>query len=72
MKSVLFLFLQMLKCADCTLLEPIMQMEIVTVEESSSAVLGDLSRRRSEIKNVDVRGKNKVPSFAKLHLNVLF
>jgi len=41
-------------------LEPIMSLEIVAPDESVSAVLADLSRRRSAISNISVRGKGKV------------
>lgn len=42
------------------ILEPIMNVEIVTMNEYSSSVLADLSQRRCEIQNVDTRGGNKV------------
>ncbi|XP_043460924.1 ribosome-releasing factor 2, mitochondrial [Leptopilina heterotoma] len=51
---------KMINSIGCILLEPIMHLEIVTAEESSSSILGDLGRRRSEIKHINVRGKNKV------------
>lgn len=37
-----------------------MNLEVVTNEEDLSAVLADLSRRRSEIEHIGVRGKLKV------------
>lgn len=42
------------------ILEPIMNLEIVTMNDYSSAVLADLNQRRCEIQNVDMRGENKV------------
>ncbi|XP_058808480.1 ribosome-releasing factor 2, mitochondrial isoform X2 [Phymastichus coffea] len=42
------------------LLEPIMNMEIVVPEENSSQVLGDLLRRRADIKHINIRGLNKI------------
>ncbi|KAL7297259.1 hypothetical protein TKK_0009660 [Trichogramma kaykai] len=42
------------------LLEPIMNLEVVTIEENSSSVINDLTRRRAEIKTIDVRARNKV------------
>lgn len=54
------LFVQLFTSGGSSLLEPIMQVEIVTTDESAPAVLADISRRRAEIKNVDVRGRNKV------------
>ena len=44
------------------LLEPIMDMEVVTISEASSDVLGDLSKRRAEIESVEPRGENKIIS----------
>ncbi|KAK8747294.1 hypothetical protein OTU49_016731 [Cherax quadricarinatus] len=43
---------QLLQKAHCQLLEPIMEMEIVTDEEYTSRVLGDLSRRRGSVLQV--------------------
>lgn len=42
------------------ILEPIMYLEIVSPEDYSSSIMADLTRRRAEIQNVTVRGKNKV------------
>lgn len=42
------------------LLEPIMQLEIIAPEEYSSSINADLSRRRAEIQQIDMRGNNKV------------
>ncbi|KAF2895288.1 hypothetical protein ILUMI_10884 [Ignelater luminosus] len=41
-------------------LEPIMSLEIVAPEELVSTILADLSRRRSIISNITMRGNNKV------------
>lgn len=46
--------------AASTLLEPIMSIEVVTLTEASSGVISDLTRRRAQIKNIDVRGHNKI------------
>ncbi|KYM95249.1 PREDICTED: ribosome-releasing factor 2, mitochondrial [Cyphomyrmex costatus] len=42
------------------LLEPIMQLEIVTPEEYLSSINADLTRRRTVIQQIDIRGNNKV------------
>ncbi|XP_018311284.1 ribosome-releasing factor 2, mitochondrial [Mycetomoellerius zeteki] len=42
------------------LLEPIMQLEIITPEEYSSSINADLTRRRAVIQQIDMRGNNKV------------
>ena len=42
------------------LLEPMMNLEIVALDEASSGIIGDLSRRRADIKLIDIRGQNKV------------
>lgn len=42
------------------LLEPVMDLEVVVPEENSSKVLGDLNRRRAEVKQVQMRGLNKI------------
>lgn len=44
------------------ILEPIMQLEVVTPEEYLSSIMGDLSRRRAIIQNVSLRGKSKTVS----------
>lgn len=46
--------------SESIILEPIMNLEIVTTNDYSSAVLADLNQRRCEIQNVDIRGENKV------------
>ena len=52
--------------AGTILLEPIMELEVVTVEESASAVLADLSGRRAEIQSITARGKNKVFTYLRI------
>jgi elongation factor G len=52
---------QILLEANCSLLEPIMCLEIVAPSDRTSQILGDLSRRRSTIIDVSPRGEqNKV------------
>nr|XP_050865023.1 ribosome-releasing factor 2, mitochondrial isoform X2 [Vespula vulgaris] len=51
---------QLMRKGESIILEPIMNVEIVTMNEYSSSVLADLSQRRCEIQNVDTRGGNKV------------
>nr|XP_045609336.1 ribosome-releasing factor 2, mitochondrial-like [Procambarus clarkii] len=46
---------QLLQKAHCQLLEPIMEMEIVTDEEHTSAVLADIARRRGNILQITQR-----------------
>ncbi|KAJ8674304.1 hypothetical protein QAD02_005566 [Eretmocerus hayati] len=50
----------MMKQSGSLLLEPIMNLEIVTASEKCPNVIGDLSKRRGEIKRIDVRGLNKI------------
>ncbi|KAF7383806.1 hypothetical protein HZH68_014563 [Vespula germanica] len=50
----------LMRKGESIILEPIMNVEIVTMNEYSSSVLADLSQRRCEIQNVDTRGGNKV------------
>ncbi|XP_032676413.1 ribosome-releasing factor 2, mitochondrial isoform X2 [Odontomachus brunneus] len=42
------------------LLEPIMRLEIVVPQEYSPSIIADLTRRRAEMQQVDMRGNNKV------------
>ena len=48
------------KQADLTLLEPIMKVEVTTPDEFMGQVIGDLSSRRAQILNSEVRGKVRV------------
>lgn len=56
----LLLRLQLLAQSGTSILEPVMALEVVIPEEYSSMVLADLSRRRSVIENITLRGKSKV------------
>jgi elongation factor G len=49
-----------LRHAEPVLLEPIMDVEIVTPEEFRGAVQGDLNGRRGQIKGMEVRGSFQV------------
>ncbi|XP_011305891.1 ribosome-releasing factor 2, mitochondrial [Fopius arisanus] len=51
---------KLLRDAGLLLLEPIMQLEIVTPEEYAPSVLADLGRRRTEIQEVTVRRNDKI------------
>ncbi|XP_046829118.1 ribosome-releasing factor 2, mitochondrial [Vespa crabro] len=51
---------QLMQKGTSIILEPIMNLEIVTMNDYSSAVLADLNQRRCEIQNVDMRGQNKI------------
>ncbi|XP_050296750.1 ribosome-releasing factor 2, mitochondrial [Anthonomus grandis grandis] len=60
--TVTQLIQNLLKESGTCILEPVMLLEIVTPPEHLSAVMSDLSRRRSAINNVDMRGNSKVVS----------
>jgi elongation factor G len=49
-----------LKKARPVLLEPVMFLEVITPGEFLGDVLGDLGRRRSEIKNIEGQGDTQV------------
>ncbi|CAK9809277.1 Ribosome-releasing factor 2, mitochondrial [Anthophora plagiata] len=51
---------QLMRNTGVILMEPIMRLEIVTPSDHSSIILKDLTKRRAEIKDVDIRGPNKV------------
>ena len=51
---------KLLEVGKTHLLEPVMNLEIVTNEDNSSAVLADLSRRRAVIQEISSRGRSKV------------
>ncbi|XP_018351434.1 PREDICTED: ribosome-releasing factor 2, mitochondrial [Trachymyrmex septentrionalis] len=51
---------KLLQDGNSMLLEPMMQLEIVTPEEYSSSINSDLTRRRAVIQEIDMRGNNKV------------
>ncbi len=46
--------------ADPVLLEPVMEVEVVTPEENLGEVLGDISSRRGRVEGMDQRGQNQV------------
>jgi elongation factor G len=46
--------------ADPVLLEPIMEMEVVTPEEFMGDIMGDLNSRRGRVLGMESRGKNQV------------
>ncbi len=48
------------KKADPVLLEPVMEVEVVTPDEYLGEVLGDLSSRRGRVEGMDQRGQNQV------------
>lgn len=52
--------LQLLRSGGTILLEPVMQLEVVTTQETLSVVISDLSRRRAQIQQVSSRGQSKV------------
>ncbi len=56
-----------LKKAGAKLLEPIMKVEVVTPEEFTGSVIGDLTSRRGQVQSQDVRGNaNVVNAFVPL------
>jgi elongation factor G len=53
-------FKEAIKQAHPVLLEPIMKVEIVTPEENTGDVVGDLNRRRGQMQGMDTRGGAQV------------
>ncbi|XP_069683538.1 ribosome-releasing factor 2, mitochondrial [Periplaneta americana] len=53
---------KLLEMGGTYLLEPIMNLEVVTNDENSSVVLADLSRRRALVQGVSNRGQSKIVS----------
>ncbi len=49
-----------MKRAEPVILEPVMKVEVITPEEYMGDVMGDISAKRGEIKEMGDRGKNKV------------
>lgn len=43
-----------------TLLEPVMDVEVVAPQESAGDIMGDLNSRRGRVQGMEVRGKNQV------------
>ncbi|KAL6258076.1 hypothetical protein P5V15_009992 [Pogonomyrmex californicus] len=58
--AVLQCIRKLLQNGNSLLLEPMMQLEIITSEEYSSRINADLTRRRTTIQQIDIRGNNKV------------
>ncbi len=50
------------KQAGVKLLEPVMELEVVTPEENMGDVIGDLSSRRGKVESMDTRGNARVVS----------
>ncbi|MBI1827155.1 MAG: elongation factor G [Planctomycetes bacterium] len=53
-------FYEAMKAAGPTLLEPIMEVEVVTVDDYFGTIMSDLNSRRGVVKNTDIRGQNRV------------
>lgn len=53
-------FQEGMKRAEPVILEPIMKVEVITPEEYMGDVMGDISAKRGEIKEMGDRGKNKI------------
>ncbi|XP_031633022.1 ribosome-releasing factor 2, mitochondrial isoform X2 [Contarinia nasturtii] len=51
---------KMLRKVGCKLLEPLMSIQIIVPGDKLSAVLSDLTKRRSEISEVVIRGDNRI------------
>ncbi|XP_015585410.1 ribosome-releasing factor 2, mitochondrial [Cephus cinctus] len=51
---------KLMQAGESILMEPIMQLEVVSPDEYVSSILNDLTRRRAQIQRIDVRGQNKV------------
>lgn len=53
-------FKKAMEQADPVLLEPIMEMEVITPEEFMGDIMGDLNSRRGRVLGMESRGKNQV------------
>ena len=53
-------FQEGMKRAGPVILEPVMKVEVITPEEYMGDVMGDISAKRGEIKEMADRGKNKI------------
>ncbi|MBA2880655.1 elongation factor G [Desulfosalsimonas propionicica] len=53
-------FKKAMEQADPVLLEPIMEMEVITPEEYMGDIMGDLNSRRGRVLGMESRGKNQV------------
>lgn len=51
---------KLMEKSESIILEPIMTVEIVTVEQYTSSILADLNQRRAEVQDIGIRGQNKV------------
>ncbi|KIE58247.1 elongation factor G [Methylacidiphilum kamchatkense Kam1] len=58
--AAIFAVKDALKKADCYLLEPIMKVEVSTPSEFQGDILGDLTRRRGKILNVETKGNTSI------------
>ncbi|XP_028137204.1 ribosome-releasing factor 2, mitochondrial [Diabrotica virgifera virgifera] len=58
--TVTQLIQKILKQVNTYILEPVMSLEVVTPEEHLSVIVADLSRRRTNINNIGMRGNSKV------------
>ncbi|XP_057659734.1 ribosome-releasing factor 2, mitochondrial [Diorhabda carinulata] len=58
--TVTHLIQKILKEVDTKILEPIMDLEIISPEEHVSVIISDLSRRRANVYNIGIRGNSKV------------
>jgi elongation factor G len=57
-------FYEAMKAAGPVLLEPIMDVEVVTAEEYLGSIMGDLNARKAVVKDTSVRGPDRVISAA--------
>ncbi|MFK7969740.1 MAG: elongation factor G [Bacteroidia bacterium] len=64
-------FREAVKKAKPVIMEPIMDVEVVTPEEYMGSIVGDLNRRRGRIEGMDDRNKSKVVK-AKVPLSEMF
>lgn len=53
-------FREAAKRAEPVILEPIMKIEVITQEEYTGDVIGDLNARRAQIEDIEVRGNNRI------------
>jgi elongation factor G len=53
-------FYEAMKAAGAVLLEPIMEVEIVTADEYFGAIMGDLNARKATVKRTEMRGDDRV------------
>jgi len=53
-------FYEAMKAADPVLLEPIMDVQVVTSDDYFGAIMGDLNSRRAVVRDTELRGKDRV------------